>query len=109
MQSHAVAERIAVSKAETAKVLQLLVWGGFVKSRRGTRGGFQLATRPDQITTGQVVDFFVAKFEAQPEDDCAVMRVLREITAPCQEAFRSLTLADIVARRSRRSRPGRKQ
>ncbi len=52
MQSHAVAERIAVSRAETAKVLQLLVWGGFVKSRRGTRGGFQLATRPDQITTG---------------------------------------------------------
>lgn len=99
MQSHAIAEKIAVPRAETAKVLQLLAWGGFVKSRRGTRGGFQLAASPDQITTGQVVDFFVSKFEAEPEDDCPVMRILRETTAPCQEAFRSLTLADIAARR----------
>src|SRR5262249_20777785 len=104
MQSHAIAEKIAVPRAETAKILQLLAWGGFVKSRRGTNGGFQLAANPDQITTGQVIDFFVSKFDAEVEDDCPIMLVLRETTAPCQEAFRSLTLADIAAMRYKRCR-----
>jgi Rrf2 family protein len=96
MQSQEIADRIGVSKAETAKVLQLLAWGGFVNSRRGAKGGFQLAVGADQITTGQVIDFFVSKYEAEPDGDCPVMRVLRETTAPCQEAFGSLTLADIA-------------
>jgi Rrf2 family protein len=96
MQSQEIADRIGVSKAETAKVMQLLAWGGFVTSRRGTKGGFQLGMRADQITTGQVIDFFASKYEAEPDGDCPVMRALRETTAPCQEAFGSLTLADIA-------------
>ena len=99
MQSHEIAERIGVPKAETAKVLQLLAWGGFVTSRRGTKGGFQLRASAYQITMGEVIDFFLPKYEAEPDDDCPVMRALRETTAPCQKAFGSLTLADIAAGR----------
>lgn len=101
MRSQEIAERIGVSTAETAKVLQLLAWGGFVTSRRGSKGGFHLAASSDQITTAQVIDFFVSKTEAEPDGDCPVMRALRETTAPCQQAFGSLTLADIVAGRSK--------
>jgi Rrf2 family protein len=61
MQAPGIAERIDVPKAETAKILQLLVWGGFVTSRRGTKGGFQLATSADGITMGEVIDFFLAR------------------------------------------------
>ena len=40
MLSQEIAKQIGVPDAETAKVLQLLVWGGFVTSRRGSKGGF---------------------------------------------------------------------
>src|SRR5437764_12708826 len=39
MQAPEIAERIGVSQSETSKVMQMLVWGGFVTSRRGSNGG----------------------------------------------------------------------
>lgn len=104
MQSQKIAERIRVSNAETAKILQLLVWGGFVTSRRGTKGGFRLATRADQITMGDVIDFFLSRHPPEPQDDFVMMRVLSEMSAPCQRAFSNLTLADIASGRTTHSR-----
>src|SRR2546426_1562043 len=95
---------IRVSKAETAKILQLLVWGGFVTSRRGTKGGFHLAASADQITMGEVINFFLSRHPPEPDDDLAVMRVFEKTSAPCRRAFSRLTLADMVARRSSRGR-----
>jgi len=105
MQSQEIAKRIGVSKAETAKVLQLLAWGGFVTSRRGYKGGFQLAKSADQITTGEVMDFFFSKHPQDTDGDCPVMRVLRESTAPGQADFARLTLTDVAAGHTQ---PGRK-
>jgi len=104
MQSQKIAERIRVSKAETAKILQLLVWGGFVTSRRGTKGGFHLAASADQITMGEVIDFFLSRHPQERDLDFVVMRVLETTGAPCQKAFSKLTLADITAGRTSRSR-----
>lgn len=101
MQAHEIAEKIGVSTAETGKVMQLMVWGGFAGSKRGSKGGFHLATSPDQITTGEVIQFFFSKCPPEPDGDCPVMRILREYSAPCQEAFGRLTLADIVAESKR--------
>jgi DNA-binding IscR family transcriptional regulator len=110
MQSQEIAERIGVSKAETAKVLQLLAWGGFVTSRRGYKGGFQLAKSADRITTGEVMDFFFSKCPPESDGDCPVSCALRESTAPGQEAFGSLTLADVAAWRTQpcQEHPSRK-
>jgi Rrf2 family protein len=105
MQSQQIAERIRVSTAETAKILQLLVWGGFVTSRRGTKGGFHLAANSDEITMGAVIDFFLSRHPADQDDDSAVMRIFDKTSAPCQKAFSSLTLADVV----RSARTGRKR
>ncbi len=96
MQSQQVANRIGVSKAETAKVLQLLTWGGFVTSRRGSKGGFQLAAGAGQVTMGEVINFFLSKYQAASDGDCPVIRILRETSAPCQEAFGRLRLLDIA-------------
>jgi len=104
MQSQKIAERIRVSKAETAKILQLLVWGGFVTSRRGTKGGFHLSASADQITMGEVIDFFLSRHPQERDVDFVVMRVLETTGAPCQKAFSNLTLADITAERTRHSR-----
>ena len=96
MQSREIAREIHVSDAETAKVLQLLVWGGFVTSRRGSKGGFRLASTPDRITMGEVIDFFLARQPIGTESKSPVMRALKLSMAPCQEAFSQLTLAEIA-------------
>src|SRR5215831_2769783 len=95
MQSHLIAERIAVPSAETAKVLLLLVWGGFVTSRRGIKGGFHLAAKPENITMGEVIDFFLARHPAADEES-PVMLALAQSIAPCQKAFARLTLSDVA-------------
>jgi DNA-binding IscR family transcriptional regulator len=100
MQSQEIAAKIGVSKAETAKILQLLAWGGFVTSQRGYKGGFQLAKSADQITTGEVMDFFFSKHPPERDGDCPILCALRESTAPGQEAFARLTLAYVAARRT---------
>jgi Rrf2 family protein len=97
MLSHEIADEIGVTRAETAKVLQLLVWGGFVTSRRGSKGGFHLANGADRITTGSVIRFFLARHRVDEDGGSKVMRVLRQTGAPCQEAFARLTIADIAA------------
>ena len=110
MQSQKIAERIRVSTAETAKILQLLVWGGFVTSRRGSKGGFHVAAGADQITMGEVIDFFLSRHPSEPDRDFAVMRVFEKISAPCQKAFSNLTLAEVSSGHvgSGRKRPGSK-
>jgi Rrf2 family protein len=96
MQSQDIAEQINVPKSETAKILQLLVWGGFVTSRRGTRGGFQLAPFADRVTMGEVIDFFLARHPVELDRHSPVMRALQQSMAPCQEEFARLRLADVV-------------
>ncbi len=94
MQSPAIAERIDVPKAETAKILQLLVWAGFITSRRGIRGGFQLAVPAEKITMGEVIDFFLARHPAEPDRDSPVLHALQKLMTSCQEKFGRLTLAE---------------
>ena len=94
MQSPAIAERIDVPKAETAKILQLLVWAGFITSRRGIRGGFQLAVPAEKITMGEVIDFFLARHPLEPDRDSPVLHALQKLMAPGQEKFGRLTLAE---------------
>jgi Rrf2 family protein len=95
MHSQDIAMRIAVPEAETSKVLQLLVWGGFVISRRGSKGGFQLATKPEQTTVGEVIDFFLSRHPDDSDERAPVIKALQNAMAPCQEAFSNLTLAEI--------------
>lgn len=100
MLSQEVARQIDVPDAETAKILQLLVWGGFVTSRRGSKGGFHLAIHPDRITMGEVIDFFMTKHPPEPEGDARVIRVLRECIAPAEKRFGKLSLAEVSKPRS---------
>jgi DNA-binding IscR family transcriptional regulator len=103
MRSRDIAREIRVSEAETAKVMQLLVWGGFVTSRRGSRGGFQLATSASKITAGEVIAFFLSRHPPDDESSSPVMQALRETSHPCQSRFEKLTLAAILARPRRKS------
>ena len=105
MQSYEISRQINVSRAETAKILQLLVWGGFLTSRRGSKGGFHLAASADRITTGEVIDFFLSKHPSEPDEKSSVMRALQKAIAPCQKAFGRMTLAEIGRRELVKPRP----
>jgi Rrf2 family protein len=102
LQSQVISERIAVPKAETAKILQFLVWGGFITSRRGSKGGFHLAVKPEDITMGEVIDFFIARHPMETDKGSRVMQSLASSMMPCQKAFARLSLTDV----SRVSKPG---
>jgi Rrf2 family protein len=104
MQAPAIADEINVSKAETAKIMQLLVWGGFVSSRRGTKGGFQLAMPAERITMGEVIDFFLARHPEKPDLSSPVMRALTECLSAGQQKFAELTVAQVVHSRKARRR-----
>lgn len=45
------------------QILLTLARGGFVKSRRGSGGGFLLAKEPDEITVGEVLRFVEGPIE----------------------------------------------
>jgi|SRR5215467_1858112 len=107
MQSQEIARRIDAPVAETAKILQLLVWGGFVTSRRGSKGGFQLAAPADHITMGEVINFFLNRHRVKREKSSPAMRVLRKCMAPCQREFAKLSLA-AVTERGRTNSPRKK-
>lgn len=99
LQAHQIADRTGTTKAETAKVLQLLCWAGFVHSKRGTKGGFWLNAIPDQIKAGEVISFFLAHHPSEANDEDAVSRAIEQSSARCQAVLEHLTVADIVAGR----------
>ena len=45
------------------QVLQLLKRGGFVVSKRGTKGGYYLARAPEKITLGELIRFIDGPIE----------------------------------------------
>ncbi len=58
LQAQEIASAASLPPAQTAKILQLMTWAGFVESRRGTKGGFWLIRPPDAIHVTDVDDFF---------------------------------------------------
>ena len=99
LRSNQVAQHIGVPPAETAKVLQLLSWGGFVNSRRGAKGGFWLARPPEQIRASQVISFLDTNRNspAAANDKCG--EALRALSAQCQRKLQCLTVADLASGR----------
>ena len=99
LQAHQIAERTGIAKAETAKILQLLCWAGFVHSKRGTKGGFWLNGTADQINAGKVITFFLANHSEETKEEDPVSRAIEMSSARCQRVLADLTLADIIAGR----------
>lgn len=95
LQAHEIARATDLPPAQTAKILQLMTWAGFVKSRRGRSGGFWLVVPARKIRVTDVVEFFATHPEAGHKQD-AIEQALAEATARCQREFKRVTLADIT-------------
>ena len=110
-----IAEEFAISRHHLTKVIGNLAAAGFVRTQRGTGGGFQLTRSPQSITLGQVVrslELGQALVECFPADGGACVLTprcrLKRKLAEAQEAFlRELdrtTLADCAYPARERSR-----
>ncbi len=91
-----VARRTGIPPAEAAKILYLLGWGGFVSSRRGSKGEFWLRKPPGRIRIGDVVKFLSFPRDPGTKRNDPVLQVWEQTAASSQEAFNRFTLEDLV-------------
>jgi Rrf2 family protein len=97
LQAHEIAAAASLPPAQTAKILQLMTWAGFVESRRGTKGGFWLVRPADRIRVTDVADFFAHHaLQRGPQKRDGLMKALEQVTARCRGEFAQITVADLA-------------
>jgi len=101
-----IARATKVPQAYLAKVLQNLVEKGIVRSQRGVGGGIALAKEPDELTILEVVNAVdpIRRITTCPLDLaahgarlCPLHRRVDNALAAVEKAFRSTTLAELLA------------
>lgn len=101
-----IARATLVSQAYLAKVVQELVHAGILRSQRGVGGGISLAKTPAELTVLEVVNAVdpIARIERCPlglaahgVNLCPLHKRLDQALASVEQAFRSTTLAEILA------------
>ena len=101
-----IAKATKVSPTYLAKVIQELVHGGVARSQRGIGGGITLAKPADELTMLEVVNAVdpIRRIESCPLDLashgvrlCPLHKRLDNALALVEDAFRSTTLAEILA------------
>jgi len=97
LQAHEIASAADLPPAETAKILQMMTWAGFVESRRGTKSGFWLATPANRVRVTDVTNFFAHHGEARRSDaQNGLLRALERATARRQKELSRITVADLA-------------
>lgn len=103
---HAMSERLGVSEAHLAKVVQRLARSGLVNTTRGPRGGVVLAKRPEDITFLEIFEAIEGKLKPVgcvfgcavcPLPKCIFGDFLSKIAAETEEWLKSNTLAGFTA------------
>ena len=101
-----IAEATLVPVAYLAKVMQALVRGGVVTSRRGVGGGFTLARSPRDLPLLEIVKAVdpIQRITTCPlglashgTNLCPLHRRLDNALAAMEEAFSTTTLAEVLA------------
>ncbi len=91
-----VARCTGIPPAEAAKILYLLTWGGFISSRRGSKGGFWLRKPPGRIHIGDVVKFLYPMDRNSKHSKDPVLQIWQQTAASSHEAFKRFSLEDLI-------------
>lgn len=100
---HTMAERLSVSEAHLAKVVQRLARAGLVNTTRGPKGGVTLAKNPDDTTFLEIFQAIEGKPQPVgcvfgcsecPLPKCIFGEFLIKITTDTEKWLKSNTLAD---------------
>ncbi len=103
--AHEIAERLIVSEAHLAKVIQRLTRAGLVRSFRGPRGGSAIARAPHLVTLREVVEAVEGPLAETTcllehptclENTCIMGDVLERMNREVREYFTQTTLADVT-------------
>ncbi len=107
-----ISERQAIPKRFLEQILNDVKSGGFVESRRGIAGGYQLARPPEQITLSDLIRYVEGSLVALPPENgahgsqgtggdevqLAIRSVLKEVREAILNVLGSITLADLCER-----------
>ncbi len=108
LQLKVIAERQGISVKYLEQLMSLLRSSGFVRSVRGSKGGYILARSPDQIRLSEVfrcLEGPVTTAECTENEDyceraadCVAREVWMQVEEAIQRVLSSITLADLVER-----------
>ncbi len=104
------AELEGISMSHAGKVIRILRLGGYVGSRRGNRGGYQLTRTPGEINVGEVLAalggrLFDQSFCSDHTDgerlctnsvDCSVRSLWRMVQSSVDRMLANVSLADLI-------------
>lgn len=108
VQIHEIAEREDIPLKYLEQILLALKNGGVVRSKRGVRGGYQLAKEPDRTTVGEVVRLLdgplapigcvskTAPQECPRETSCGIRSVWLEVRNAVSNILDSTSFAQIM-------------
>ncbi|MHC4193317.1 MAG: RrF2 family transcriptional regulator [Planctomycetota bacterium] len=108
LQTRAIAKQEDISGKYLEQLMATLKSAGFVRSVRGSKGGYMLAKAPNQIKLNEIFNSLegpVATVECvQDEDycervaDCVTRQVWTEVQRAITNVLESITLQDLVGR-----------
>lgn len=104
--ANSLAERTHIAAPTVSKLLKQLHRAGLVNSTRGTRGGYQLARDPEQISAAAILDALegpVSLTECSAgaghcgiEHSCSVGRTWQRLTLAIRRSLNEITLAQLA-------------
>ena len=108
LQLKVIAERQGISVKYLEQLMSLLRSSGFVRSIRGSKGGYMLARTPEQITLSEVfrcLEGPVTTAECtenmdycERAADCVAREVWMQVEEAIQRVLSAISLADLVHR-----------
>ncbi len=102
-----IADRQQISGKYLEQIISVLNKAGFVKSIRGSQGGYLLTNPPSWYTVGMILELTegdlspvgcVGNQEAdcRRKEDCVTVRIWEKINAAVHQVVDNITLADLV-------------
>lgn len=104
-----IAKRQDISGKYLEQIIGILAKSGFVKSVRGSSGGYRLAKHPEEYTVGDILRLTEGSLAPVPcveegvancpkADNCVTVTVWRELNDAINGVVDHITLADLVER-----------
>lgn len=109
-----IAKRQGISEKYLEQIIAVLNKAGYVKSVRGAQGGYRMTKKPEEYTVGMILrltegimapvgSLEEGTHECEKCDISETMDVWKELYAAINQVIDSVTIADLVEKRKKRT------